>query len=578
MSSTTVLSKLEYLKNNSKIIAIDAFIVFVMMNLAACGLIYEYLFSHYAGRVIGSHETAIYSIIGIMIVSMGVGALCAKRFKDAFLSLSVLESLIAILAFGGLFVISGSQALANDLPIIIANAYNIPVDFTTKGGMMNTVIDLLTSSSYIMAAIVGVLIGMEIPFVARIRESVHEKHLQHNTGMIYGVDYIGAGIGAYIWVNLLLQMEVAQSVTLVATVNVLVGFCFILVFRKKIKRMKLVVALQFFTVLIIYLGSTNLQSWQESLEDTLFADKKVFSMNTQFQRIAITEGLNPYDKSPVYTFFINGRTQFSQGDEHIYHSLLVNPAMELTQNLDDVLVIGGGDGLAVRDILKYNPKSVTLLDLDEKIIDFFKEPLYVDGKQVNDALLKLNENSFSDERVNFMFGDAFINARQLFMMGRKFSTIIIDLPDPSHPDLNKMYSKTFYRNMNALLKDGGAIVIQSTSPYNAKRAFQSIKRTMEAAKFENVDQYHHHVPSFGEWGWTIALKSGESPKSKIAKLEKFSVENDWLTVGILKGTFEFGKNYYNNYNEIGVNLIGSAVTYKYHQDAWENNNAFVQTN
>lgn len=565
-------------RDDVKIKLIDLFIILIMMTLAACGLIYEYVFSHYAGRVLGSIETVIYAIIGIMIVSMGIGAFLSNKLKDPFFSLSILESLIAMLAFLGIFIISLSNAFAYQLPKLIAETYGISEHLSLQGGILKTVKFVVESSTYVMAGLIGVLIGMEIPLVARIREIIHQKHLQNNTGMIYGADYIGAGLGALLWVAILIKMDISYTIAYVATTNVITGFLFIVIFKNYIKHIKTVLFVQVMTVFVIYFGCISMDKWQDTLEDSLYTDTKIFSMNTTFQRIAITEGINPDTNEPFYNFFINGKTQFSELDEEVYHSMLVSPAMNISTNNDNVLVIGGGDGLAARDILKYNPKSITLIDLDEKIIELFKNPLWIDGKQVNQDLIKLNEGSFSDPRMNFKFGDAYLIVRDLFLEGKKFDNIIVDLPDPSHPDLNKMYTKEFYKVLNHLLNDSGSISIQSTSPYHAKNAFISIKKTLAASGFDNVEQYHQNVPTFGEWGWTIAKKDGSSPFKLLKEKESLKIKSSWINKDIIIGSFAFGNEYYNDYDKIKINKLGSGSTYLYYKYAWDYNGTHIAIN
>jgi spermidine synthase len=554
---------------------VDTVIVVIMGLIAACGLVYEYVLSHYAARVIGSVEIVIFSIISIMIVSMGVGAFLASKLKDPFISFSVLESLIAMTAIIGIFMISGGHSLAYDLPAIIANTYNVSYDMSVKGGVFNIIESVLSSTSFIIAAILGVMIGMEIPLMARIREIIHAKHLQHNAGMIYGADYIGAGLGAAAWIFFLIHMDISTSIAIISGTNVLAGFVFIFFFWKHIKKPLTLIAIQIVTMGIIWFGCVNIDKWQHYLEDSLYVDELVFSKNTTYQRIAITEGKHPYTNESIYSFFINGRTQFSQGDEMIYHNLLVAPVMEASYANDNVLIIGGGDGLALRDVLKYNPQKVTLLDLDDEIIQFFKDPYYYNGKQINEDLLKLNEYSFSDERVNLVLGDAFLNVQNLMREREKFDAIIVDLPDPSHPDLNKMYSTVFYKRLNYLLEDGGAISIQSTSPYHAKKAFQTVKKTMEASGFSSVEQYHHNVPSFGEWGWTIATKNSYPVSARLRDKDTLSIDYEWLNRDVLLGSFHFGSNFYEGYDKLEVNTLGSGVMYNHHQYAWKHSNAFA---
>jgi spermidine synthase len=535
-----------------------------MMVLAACGFIYEYMFSHFAGRVLGSNESVIYGIIGVMVVSMGIGALLAKNFKDPFHSLSIIESLIAFIAVSGIFVISGLNAFVLNFPRIIAEAYNIPVELSVESGFYNTIVFLSNSSSYVVAALAGILIGMEIPLVARIRETVHKQHLEHNTGMIYGADYIGAGIGAFLWVVFLLKIDIDKSMFIISSTNVFIGLLFILFFKKHIKKFKTLLTIQMATAVFIVVGCSNMGNWEEILENSLLTDTKTFSMNTTRQRIAISEGTNPNTGEIFSNFFINGRLQFSMLDEFVYHGMLVEPVMNSTKKNDNVLIIGGGDGLALRDVLKHDPKSVTLIDLDPEIINLFTNAYFEDGIQVNKAFLKLNEYSFSDPRLNLILGDAYLKVRDLFFKKVKFDNIIIDLPDPSHPDLNKLYSRGFYKILNRLLNDDGAIVVQSTSPYYAKNAFIAVKKTMEAAGFIGVEQYHANVPTFGEWGWTIAKKDNSSPLSILKSIDRLKVENEWLNKGTLIGSFYFGNKYYDDYENIIVNTVGSSSIYNYY--------------
>lgn len=554
---------------------VDSFIIFIMGAIAACGLVYEYAISHFAARVIGSMEIVIFSIISIMIVSMGVGAFLAQKIKDPFFAFSLLESIIAITAVIGIFVIAGGHTFAYSLPEILAEHYNISYDMAPKGGFISAIEMVMTSTSFIVAGILGVLIGMEIPLMARIREIIHAKHLEHNAGMIYGSDYVGAGVGAAWWVFFLITKDISYSIAVISSTNVISGFIFLFFFKPQIKRFKTLITIQVLSIFIITFGATNIGSWQKYLEDSLYNHKLVYTANTDYQHIAVTKGINSDTREPFYNFFINGKTQFSQNDEAIYHSLLVTPAMLAADRNKDVLIIGGGDGLAARDVFKYNPDSITLLDLDPKIVDFFKSPAFDEkGNQINKAMIKLNENAFNDKRMKFIFGDAFVNLQKLILQNKKYDVIIVDLPDPSHPDLNKMYSKAFYYRLNNVLNEGGTISIQSTSPYSAKKVFMSIKKTLEDSGFTYVEQLHRNVPSFGEWGWTVAKKGGEGVYDSIKYLPENSIKNGWLTKDLMLGSFAFGKNFYKDYDKIQVNNLGSGNMYEYYNTAWKNSILF----
>ena len=158
----------------------------------------------------------------------------------------------------------------------------------------------------------------------------------------------------------------------------------------------------------------------------------------------------------------------------------------------------------------------------------------------------------------------------LLKSGQIFDAIIVDLPDPSHPDLNKLYTVNFYARLKQLLAGDGIIAIQSTSPYHAKGSFISIGKTLKAADYNHVQQYHDNVPSFGEWGWTIAAKMGASPLARLNKLDKLPVEHTWLNLEILKAAFVFPNDFYKNEENIDINTLGSHTLYQLHQKAWTN--------
>lgn len=543
----------------------------LVMTIAGCGFIYQYLLASYSGRIIGVMEVAIFTIMTIMVLFMGIGSFVAKRFDDKFFSFSILESVIGMVAVSTIFIISGANALANQLPEIISNTFGVPVELFMQYGWVSETQDILNDASYFMAAILGLLLGMEIPFLAAIREELHKgTKLENNVGVIYGVDYIGGAIGAFLWIYFLMQYEIKDSVQIVAITNVVVGFLFILMFRKNIKRIKTALAFQVFTAIFIVLACSQIGNWQYTLQNSIYKDPLVYSENTKFQNFAVTQGVNNKTGEVRHSLFINGHTQFSDADEGMYHSLLVYPALIAAGLPENVLIIGGGDGLAARDILKTDVKSVTLLDLDARLVEFFKEPVYdKKGTQVNKDFVALTEGSFSDERMEFMFGDAYLNIKSLLSDGRKFGAIIVDLPDPGHPDLNKLYSREFYMMLNRLLEDTGAIAIQSGAPYSAKNAFVSIGKTLQASGLHTT-QYQHIIPSFaGMWGWTIGVKSMPTVKQRLNNIAEMPIDDEWLTKGKMLSTFEFGKNYYKNVDKIKVNTIDNNATYLYYKDAWE---------
>ncbi len=560
------------MKNNpsSMSLRLHDFVLFAIMGiLAGCGLIYEYLLSHYAGRVLGAVEQVIFAMIGIMIVSMGIGAFAARIFKSYFNAFAWLEVTVALIGASSVLVLAATTALANLFPQILMQTFSLPPDLIPRGGMITWANNIASIMPYVAGFILGFLIGMEIPLIANIREEIYGEHVKHNTGSIYGVDYIGAGIGAAIWVLFMLSLPPTIAAVITASANLLVGLLFYAVYRKRIRFGVLVVTAHVLVGVIIAVIAINGTDWDNAMEDLLYKDKVIFSYNSKYQHVTITERIMDPSKPKIISLFINGRSQFASNDEKIYHSMLVMPVMQASARHDNILIIGGGDGLALREVLRWQPKSVDLVDIDKTIIDFFTRPYIENGKEINKSLLKLNQHSFSDPRVHTHFGDAFIKVDELIRAGRLYDSIIVDLPDPGHPDLNKLYSARFYAKLKTLLAGDGALVVQSTSPYHAKNTFLCIGKTVQYAGFMHVEQYHHNVPSFGEWGWTIATKNGLSARARIAQKDRLDVNDGWSTKGVILAAFEFNQHFFEHLDTIKVNRINNQAAYRYHQADWE---------
>ncbi|GLS89104.1 polyamine aminopropyltransferase [Psychromonas marina] len=556
-------------KKKLKLLIDDSLLILIMATLACCGLIYEYLLSHYSARILGSVETVIYAIIGIMIVSMGLGAFAAKKVKDAFQGFVVLELVVAFIGCSATLFIASIIGFSQTLPQLIADSYQIPMDMMPRGGILAQFSWISLQLPYIFAFILGFLIGMEIPLIARIRETIYGHHLAHNAGTIYGADYIGAGVGAAIWVLFMLKIEISQAAALTATLNLVAGFVFLMRFKKYLRNIKWLLLGHSLLALLVVAVFQYGGSWQKQMQNMLYLDKVVYQTQTPYQNLVFTERQLGGGLEPIYNFYINGRLQFSSLDEHIYHEFLVHPAMQSANKHDNVLIIGGGDGLALRDVLKWNPKAVTLIDLDPYLVELFKAPEKALPHHLANKIEQLTGDSFNDARVTVINDDAFIAIDKLLQNKEMFDSIIIDLPDPSHPDLNKLYSVNFYYRLNHMLNSDGTMVVQSTSPFHAQNAFISVAKTVEAANFKQVEQYHQNVPSFGEWGWTIATKQGASVSERLSRVDDISVPTKWLSMELLQGSFTFNKGFYDDKEKIKVNYLGSNQLYQYHQKAWE---------
>ena len=558
----------------------DVFLISAMAILAGCGLVYEYLLSHYAGRVLGAMESTIYAMIGLMIVAMGLGAFAARKIVCAFNGFVWLELIIAILGSLSILFIGGFIAITQTFPMIISDVFSLPPDALPRGGIFKQLSYIAFNSPYFFGLLLGFFIGMEIPLIARIREEIHQKHLKNNLGTIYGADYIGAGAGAAVWVLFLLTIDISKASALTAALNLTVGSVFIVYYWQRLTWKKTLVSLH--VVLFIVVGVVYQQgnTWLNQMNNLLYLDKVVYSDKTRYQQLTFTLRNMGDEQASVISFYLNGRLQFSSSDEFIYHSYLVTPVLAGSARHDNILIIGGGDGLALRDVLQWSPKQVTLIDLDAELIDIFTTPNHKLPPALAKQISELNQNSLRHKNVQVVKSDAFLAIDDLLAKGKTFDAIIVDLPDPSHPDLNKLYSVNFYARLKQLLAGDGLIGVQSTSPYHAKNSFIAVQKTLEAASFSSVEQYHDNVPSFGEWGWTIASKMGASPLQRLHALETLPVKHFWLTLPMIKNAFEFPHDFYKDKSNIPINYLGSHTIYQLHQNAWRDqqglNNSHLQ--
>ena len=262
-------------------------------------------------------------------------------------------------------------------------------------------------------------------------------------------------------------------------------------------------------VLLFLGGGMYASNWISATADNqLYADEIIFERNTRYQRIVVTKWKDDL------RLFLSSHLQFSSRDEYRYHECLVHPGLSSLPNARRALVLGGGDGLAVRELLKYpNLESVTLVDLDPEMTNLFtNHPL----------LAPLNDYSFRAPRVHVINADAF---PWLDENRQTWDFVVVDFPDPTNYSLGKLYTSAFYRLLKRHVSPGGLVVVQSTSPMFARQSYWCIVDTLQQAGFKTWP-YHVYVPSFGEWGFTIAGDSWEPPTHLPGGLRFLTVAND----------------------------------------------------
>ena len=345
---------------------------------------------------------------------------------------------------------------------------------------------------YSMVSIIGILIGLEVPLLMRIlKERLEFKDL---VSQVFTFDYVGALLASLLFPMVLVPyLGLIRSCFLFGILNVLVAIWTIRLFKEDLPWLKTLMSAAIAAAAVLLGGFVLSDKLMTMAESSTFPDPIIFSTSTHYQRIVITS--NGKD----LRLFLNGNLQFSSRDEYRYHEALVHPTMSALTNPTDVLVLGGGDGMAVRELLKYpSLKSITLVDLDQKMTNLFKD---------EEFLTRLNHQSLSNPKVHVITDDAFVWLRK---SPHQFDAAIVDFPDPNNFSLGKLYSETFYKTLKRAIKPTGVVVIQSTSPYYAKNSYWCVVNTLKAAGFKTTP-YHAYVPSFGDWGYVIGSMDSYSP-------------------------------------------------------------------
>lgn len=433
------------------------FLLLAVFIIAICGLIYELVAGALASYLLGDSVKQFSFVIGTYLFSMGVGSFLAKYItKNLFDRFIEIELLIGI--------VGGSSA------VILFLLFQHVVHFQFV--------------LYFFVFLTGCLCGMEIPLLMNLlKDRVKFRDLVSN---VFAFDYIGALIASILFPILLIpKLGVMGTSLFFGIINVLVAVFLSFYLSKYLKNPIALKIKSIFCLLILVAGFVYSDSLLKYTENELYSNNVIYKHSTQYQRIVLTESMGDYQ------LFLNNNLQFNTKDEYRYHESLVHPAMSVAKSPENVLVLGGGDGLAVREILKYpSVKKIDLVDLDEGMTKLF---------QTNEILVGYNKNALNDSKVKVFNQDAFIWIKD---QKQKYDVIIIDFPDPTNYSLGKLYTTTFYKTLYGLMNENTIIAVQTTSPYFAPKSYWCIHETI-ASVYPNIQAYHVYVPSFGEWGFGI---------------------------------------------------------------------------
>tara|TARA_R110002096_G_scaffold143328_3_gene299168 strand:- start:24596 stop:26113 length:1518 start_codon:yes stop_codon:yes gene_type:complete len=489
-----------------------------VLVVGTCGLVYELIAGTLASYVLGDSVTQFSLIIGLYLSAMGVGA-----WLSGFLSKNLVRRFLDI-----------------ELGVGLVGGLSAPLLFMSFAylGWFQVVL-------YGLVFIIGALVGLELPLLMRIlREELDFKDL---VSRVLTFDYLGALLASLLFpIFLVPTLGLMRTSLLFGMLNAGVALWGSFIFADLITGGIVFLRTRAILVLVILTAAMfNAKALTSFAEEGMFDDAIVYAKTSKYQRIVVTRtGMG-------FKLFLNGNLQFSSADEYRYHEALVHPAMSTAVEPKRVLVLGGGDGLAVREIFKYpSVEEVTLVDLDPAMTDL--------GKELP-ALTALNVNSLHDTRTTIVNTDAM--SWLASYDGPPYDVAIVDFPDPNNFSLGKLYTRRLYRLLASRLKPEAPITVQSTSPLYARISYWCIVETIKASGFK-VSPYQATVPSFGVWGYVLARRGPE----ELVPPETLPEGLRYLNVDSLGSMFKFPVDM--GPVPTGINRLNDQRLVRYYEEEW----------
>lgn len=487
-----------------------------VLVIATCGLIYELIVGTLASYLLGDSITQFSTVIGVYLFALGIGA-WLSGFIDKGLSQRFVEIELAVALAGGI---------------------SAPFLFATFAAGANFRVTL-----YSLVLVIGTLVGLEIPLLMRImKEQLEFKDL---VSRVLTFDYLGSLFASLLFpIVLVPRLGLVRTSLVFGLLNALVGLWSTWLLEPTLGAVTRLRVKAVVVSVLLLVGIAMGDSMTSLFEEQLYNDEVVHAQSTPYQRIIVTRSHRGF------SLFLNGNLQFSSVDEYRYHEALVHPAFQAAESRKRVLILGGGDGLAAREVLRYGAdvEHVTLVDLDGAMTK-----LALEGTE----LAELNGRALADPKLRVINDDAM---QWLTTIDEQFDVVIVDFPDPNNFSLGKLYTTRFYDLLARRIAPGGVTVIQSTSPLFARRSYWCIDTTLRAAGF-TTRPYHVWVPSFGEWGYVLASKT-----SSLAPVHPLPDGLRFLTDDTMPTLFQFPKDMDRVPAE--VNRLNNQVLVHYYEEEW----------
>lgn len=439
-----------------------------------CSIVYELLISTTSSYFLGDSVKQFSLTIGIYMAAMGLGSYLSKFIDKDLLKWFIWVEL-------GLGFIGGSS---------------VPILYASFQYLSNAQYQILM---LVITAIIGTLTGYEIPVLARIMKKYYP--LKNNLANVLSLDYIGALAATLLFPFLLLPLfGLFKTSMAFGLLNIALGFFIYNYFNKekasKDKKWIQLVSLLIISVFLLLLVFSRqlLDRW----ESAAYSHQIIHAEQTPYQKLVLTKNK---DETRLY---LNRVIQFSSRDEYRYHeALALLPAAQVDAP-KEVLILGGGEGLLAREVLKLaSVEHIDVVDLDQRVFDIARN---------HPRISSLNEQALDNPKVNTIANDASVFLK---LNDKKYDLILADLPDPSSEAIARLYSTFFYRLIKEQLTTDGVFATQAGSPFHTRKAYWCIAESIQAAGFEHLLPYHVYVPSFGEWGFMMAKKDKAFKKAAV---------------------------------------------------------------
>ncbi|MEU1620890.1 polyamine aminopropyltransferase [Streptomyces sp. NPDC005722] len=456
--------------------AARALVLAAVFVCAACGLVYELELVALASYLVGDSVTQASIVLSVMVFAMGVGSLLAKRLSCApAIGFAAVE--IALALVGGLSVMA------------------LYASFAWWGQSR--------PAMAVFAFAIGVLIGAEIPLLMTLIQRIRRQDAGGAVADLFAADYVGALVGGLAFPFLLLPCYGQLTGALVTgAVNAVAGGAIVLwLFRSDVTpraRARLLAANV--VVLAVLAGAAWAAGpFERAARQAVYGGDVRLAEQTAVQEVVLT--------SAPLQLFLDGRLRVRGRDEYRYHEALVHPAMAGPHGR--VLILGGGDGLALREVLRHRGVgSVTLVDPDAELVALARD---------DPALARLNRHAYRDPRVRVTAADVFDWLRQEHSPRPPggYDVVLADLPDPAVSRSAKLYSQEFYGLVRRVLAPGGRLAVHAGAPCAARRGFWTVDATVRAAGLRTADYWIGTGDGDEDWGFVLAAR-GRVPVLRLA--------------------------------------------------------------